>query len=60
MEIDRAAHSYLLGQTEYRLSVCESENERLRAALTTIKNSPVSGHVNYEPVREFIDRILKE
>jgi hypothetical protein len=35
-EVDRTSHSYLLGQTEYRLKACQVENERLRDALEDI------------------------
>ena len=38
----------------------EAENAKLRAALKTIREAAVSGHINYMPVREFIDRELEE
>ena len=37
MEIDHTSHSYLLGQAEYKLKVCQDENARLRAALDAIR-----------------------
>jgi len=42
------------------VSALEAENKRLRVALKTIREGTVSGHINYEPVREFIDRTLKD
>ncbi len=36
MEIDRTSHSYLLGQTEYRLQTLKTETDQLRAALQKI------------------------
>ncbi len=60
MAAAETVRALILGLRAARKGDIRAENERLQAALLAIKIGNVSGHIDYEPVREYIDRILKE